>query len=277
MPAEMGASWIHGALGNPMTEVLTESRSRRYEFDYSNTTGEYQPAYDELAQYQAELDDVDDPDRTPMSVVFPSPLPPELEYVCNAYYSLEYGADIDQLAVRADDEGATLRGGDLMLPDGYDVLHAHVRGDIGVRTDAEVAAIAYAPDGVTLTLRSGEVLTADHAVITVPIGVLKANSITFDPPLPDDKLRAITALGAGLLDKLWLEFPDVFWNPDTDVMEWYDRESPGRWSMWINGHKVFGRPVLLGFNAGKRAHELAHLPDHDVVASAMRTLRRMHS
>jgi monoamine oxidase len=277
VPAEMGASWIHGSQRNSMTRVLDETHGRRYPFDYNNTIGVDNAAYRELARYQDELEDVAEPDNTAISAVFPSPLPPDLEYACNAQYSQEYGADIDQIAVSADDEGAPLRGGDLLLPDGYDQLLTHIRGTMNVRTNAEVTAVAYSPNGVTLTLKSGETVTADHAVITVPIGVLKANTITFDPPLPADKQNAIKALGAGLLDKLWLEFPNVFWNPDADVIEWYDHETPGRWSMWVNGHKAFGKPVLLGFNAGKRAHEFAHLSDQDVVASAIDTLRRMHS
>jgi monoamine oxidase len=107
--------------------------------------------------------------------------------------------------------------------------------------------------------------------------VLQAKSITFDPPLPPAKQQAIDALGAGLMDKLWLEFPEVFWDRDADVIEYFDHTRPGRWDWWVNGHKVFGRPVLIGFNAGRPAHELAHASDQEVLASGMDALRRMHS
>lgn len=45
-------------------------------------------------------------------------------------------------------------------------------------------------------------LLQDAVIITVPLGVLKAQSITFDPPLPEWKQQAISNLGFGLLNKV---------------------------------------------------------------------------
>jgi hypothetical protein len=46
-------------------------------------------------------------------------------------------------------------------------------------------------------------LSAKAAVITLPLGVLKARAAAlFTPPLPADKQRAIAALGMGLLNKV---------------------------------------------------------------------------
>lgn len=45
--------------------------------------------------------------------------------------------------------------------------------------------------GVTVTPAKGEKLTADYVIVTVPLGVLKAGSITFSPPLPTAKQAAI--------------------------------------------------------------------------------------
>ncbi|MFI9557423.1 flavin monoamine oxidase family protein [Nonomuraea endophytica] len=276
-PAEMGASWIHGSRGNPMTKLLDATGGRRYAWDDENVAGRDEAAFKELARHQKKLWKVKNPDATPVSAVFPSPLPPELVYAANVVYSQEYAADIDQLAVSADEEGRRMLGGDLLLPGGYDQLLTRLRGDVDVRTRAVVTTVRHRPDGVTLTLGSGATVEAGHVVITVPIGVLKAGSITFDPVLPRRKREAIDALGAGLMDKLWLEFPEVFWRPDVDIIEWFDRDDPGRWSWWVNGHKIFGKPVLLGFNAGRPAHELARASDQEVLASAMNTLRRLRA
>ncbi len=108
---------------------------------------------------------------------------------------------------------------------------------------------------------------ADRAVITVPIGVLKTGTIDFDPGLPNAEQEAIKALGAGLLDKLWLAFPKPFWDKDVDVIEWLDPDKPGLWSWWVNGYKAFGKPVLLGFNGGDHARELAEAPDDEIVVT----------
>ena len=49
---------------------------------------------------------------------------------------------------------------------------------------------------------NGEVIEADEVVLTVPLGILKANTIDFDPPLPSWKHGAIERMGFGLLNKV---------------------------------------------------------------------------
>lgn len=48
----------------------------------------------------------------------------------------------------------------------------------------------------------GEVIEADEVVLTAPLGVLKTDTIDFDPPLPDWKYGAIQRMGFGLLNKV---------------------------------------------------------------------------
>lgn len=45
------------------------------------------------------------------------------------------------------------------------------------------------------------IFRADAVVVTVPLGVLKAGTISFHPPLPEWKTQAINNLGFGLLNK----------------------------------------------------------------------------
>jgi lysine-specific histone demethylase 1 len=53
--------------------------------------------------------------------------------------------------------------------------------------------------------------------VTVPLAILKTNDIiTFTPALPNEKLQSIKNLGLGRLDKLFLEFDEVFWDPEID-------------------------------------------------------------
>lgn len=50
--------------------------------------------------------------------------------------------------------------------------------------------------------RSGEVFEGNAALVTVPLGVLKAGRIQFQPPLPSWKQDAIQRLGFGDLNKV---------------------------------------------------------------------------
>ncbi|XP_017840689.2 spermine oxidase-like [Drosophila busckii] len=64
-------------------------------------------------------------------------------------------------------------------------------------------------DGQQVLVRcwDGEILTADHVICTVSLGVLKERHQTmFVPALPEAKVRAIKSLKLGTVDKLFLEY-----------------------------------------------------------------------
>jgi lysine-specific histone demethylase 1 len=68
-------------------------------------------------------------------------------------------------------------------------------------------------------------LIGDCIVVTVSLGVLKASSIQFEPALPHHKMRAISRLGFGLLDKVVLVFKKIFWDMEVD---WFSCTSEKR-------------------------------------------------
>lgn len=56
----------------------------------------------------------------------------------------------------------------------------------------------------------------DEVVITAPLGYLKRNADTmFNPPLPPRLTQAISSIGYGNLDKVYITFPSAFWEEDT--------------------------------------------------------------
>jgi len=52
---------------------------------------------------------------------------------------------------------------------------------------------------------------ASYVIITVPLGILKKEMIEFWPSLPDSKKIAINNLGFGLMNKIFIEFQEQFW------------------------------------------------------------------
>ena len=54
-----------------------------------------------------------------------------------------------------------------------------------------VTNISQSGKNATVTTANGTRLTADYAIVTVPLGVLKQDSIGFEPPLPTEKQAAI--------------------------------------------------------------------------------------
>ena len=114
------------------------------------------------------------------------------------------------------------------------------------------------------------VIECDRVIVTVPLGLLKAGTIDFDPPLATEKRRAIQRLGFGLLDKVVLRFAEPFWPEDTDVIGIAGADQPV--SNLVNGLKFTGEPLLVGVRGG--ANALAREADSDdrTVADIVRTL-----
>ncbi|XP_017072153.1 spermine oxidase [Drosophila eugracilis] len=87
-------------------------------------------------------------------------------------------------------------------PDDLGVLKGHVL------LNKRIAEINWeGADELTLRCWNGEVITADHVICTVSLGVLKEqHPKLFVPALPAAKVRAIEGLKLGTVDKFFLEF-----------------------------------------------------------------------
>ena len=95
-----------------------------------------------------------------------------------------------------------------------------------------------------------ETFFANAAVITLPVGVLKANDIKFAPPLPE-KLEAATGLEFGNVVKVIFHFRDLLWD-DFGFVHVPSEPIPTWWS------DARG-PVLTGWAGGPRADALLKL------------------
>ncbi len=278
-PVDLGPSWIHGVSGNLMTELASDAGTQLIPFNYENSEGG-----DDAAELEAEnlyelALEADDPNTRSLSELLGGAQlggqSAEQQWAITQAIGHEFGADPDELAIAALDEGDELLGGDALLDGGYVTIIDTLADGLDVRLGWQVAEILH--DGSTVTVRSstGAELQAAVAVITLPVGVLTSGTVQFLPPLPESKDSALAALPSGLLDKLWLAFDDVFWNPDVDVINFIDPDNPGLWAQWVNGYRAFGTPTLLGFNSSRVARTVAGWSDDDVVASAMSALSRM--
>ena len=120
-----------------------------------------------------------------------------------------------------------------------------------------------------------ESIEAGRALVTVPLGVLRSRALAFDPPLPREKQDAIDQLRMGLLNKVYLRFPEVFWDADADAIG-YASAKQGEWVSWINMARYTGEPVLVAFNSGSVARRFEQRSDEDLVAEALDVLERIY-
>lgn len=199
----------------------------------------------------------------------------ELAYALNTTVEHEFAADAAELSAAHYDAGfGAFPGGDALFPGGYGQIIAGLARGLDVRLGHEVRRLVYGDGGVRLATTRGE-LVAARAVITLPLGVLQAGAVAFEPALPAATRAAIAALGSGVLNKLYLRFPRVFWDREPELLGFMAARK-GEWAEWLNLAHYLDAPVLLGFNAGSYGRALEAQDDRAVVAAALRTLRAIY-
>ncbi|KAH9616383.1 hypothetical protein KSS87_018422 [Heliosperma pusillum] len=166
-----------------------------------------------------------------------------------------------------------LSGGHGLMTEGYYPLIDALAKDVDIRLNHRVMKISNEFDKVKVTVDDGSDFTADAAIITVPIGVLKANLIEFSPKLPDWKMNAISDLGVGNENKIALRFSNVFW-PDAELL---GMVAPSSFTCgyFLNLHKAAGHPVLVYMVAGRCAYDIEKLSDESAVNFVMLQLKKM--
>ncbi|KAL1297383.1 hypothetical protein AAFC00_004922 [Neodothiora populina] len=63
-----------------------------------------------------------------------------------------------------------------------------------------------------ITVKGGQTEAFDEVVVTTPLGWLKRNMQVFKPALTPEMVNAIESLGYGSLDKVYVTFPEAFWD-----------------------------------------------------------------
>jgi monoamine oxidase len=159
--------------------------------------------------------------------------------------------------------------GRLVLGDFQSIVDELLSG-LDVALDTPVTDISYDDEGVSLRLATGESVSADRVVVTVPLGVLKDGGVTFDPPLSFERRTAIAEIGVGVQDSVWLLFEEPFWQTEAVLWVVVGENVPVR--TWINLEPLTGHPVLVGLVGGEAAEALAELDDEAAVAAARQSL-----
>lgn len=141
-----------------------------------------------------------------------------------------------------------------------------------------VNTIRYADGGVEV-IAGDQMFRGDMVLCTVPLGVLKKGVIKFEPELPPEKLAAIQRLGFGLLNKVAMVFPHVFWGEDLDTFGCLNEHSQkrGEFFLFYSYHTVSGGPVLIALVAGEAAHTFERTEPSSLLHRVLSVLRGIYS
>lgn len=291
IPLDLGAGWIHGINRNPLTEIAKELKLPLHVTDYDNAVlfsykkggiasderrwGKLEAIISRVVENASgNLSVQEAVDEALEGILKAGFSNEEIAFVVNTLIEHEYGADAKDLSVRGPEEGKDFGGADVVFSNGFGQITDYLAKDLEIKTEQVVTEIDYRGDLVKITTNAGKVWFAEKVLITVPLGVLQKKSITFIPPLPQEKQMAIQTLGMGLLNKLYLQFPAAFWDGDAELFGFVSEEK-GRWCEWYNMQELLDKPVLLGFVAGSYAVEMETHTDQEIVRDAMDVLRMM--
>ena len=176
----------------------------------------------------------------------------------------DWAAGADNLSLLWWDDGYEVYGyGDSVFMGGAGVLIERLAEGLDVRLNHPVRRVEHGKDGVRVSV--GDVtFAAEVAIVTLPLGVLKAGSVAFDPPLPCEKAQAIQRLGMGALTKVVLFFDSPFWPPNQYVFGYLSPDIGHAPTSIINVWKTHQQPVLVMLIGGERGREIESWP-HDRV------------
>ncbi|MFO0660279.1 MAG: FAD-dependent oxidoreductase [Polyangiaceae bacterium] len=294
---DMGAGWIEGAEENPVAAIANKAHINTATYDDEteylyNSNGDEVEDDDAEAQeerFEAIMKDVEtlrskrkkagEADVS-LQALIDEVLPKHnlsdeqkkaFDYDITRVVESDYAEDSTKISGYHWDEGDGFDGEDLLFPEGYDQIAQTLAKGVDVRLEHKVEKIEYSEDGVKITTNHG-VFEGDYALVTVPLGVLKKGVITFDPPLPKSKTNAIDKLGMGLLNRVYLRFPEVFWEKKPHGFGIIPKRRD-EWTEFVNFYPFVHQPILLCFNSGDFARKVEKLSDADTVAGMMTALR----
>ncbi|XP_051150246.1 probable polyamine oxidase 5 [Andrographis paniculata] len=208
--------------------------------------------------------------------------------------------ELDGLDYISEKEYTRFPGEDLTIARGYSGVIESLASDLPVGTiqlSRKVSKIEWQPDDnqisgedrpVKLHFSDGSTMSADHVIVTVSLGVLKRGISEdggfFDPALPSFKTDAISRLGYGVLDKVFLhtldsfDFPFlkmVFHEADSDsrnceIPKWM-RRNPSMYPIYRNSR------VVVSWLVGRDALEVEALGEDDIVEGFSATVSNLLS
>ena len=284
-PVEQGAEFVHTAEADTWPEV----RAAGFETIRCNPADGYlmsiggvrspelwsDPSLGRLGDLLAEVEHWDGPDVTAAELIAGKGLAGVGRAMADQMLTIHPLGDADQLGLHGlrDDRIVDLeRGCDWRLEPGYDALPRHIAEGLDVRLGWEVADVEWSAAGVTLRSVEGEEVAGGAAVCTLPVGVLKAGAVRFEPDLPTAKWRALNGLEMGPVLKILYRFDEPFW-PDDLTMLGCDGPVRLYWT------PLYGREdapaVLTAYVSGHRARALSAMTETEAAAVGLADLDRL--
>jgi monoamine oxidase len=275
VPIELGAEFVHGR-PRELWEIIDAARLPTHPVvnrHYTRRDGRLAPVTGYMERVDRILEEAKDHDQDRSVADYLESRPSsdhEALALAKAYVEGFHAGDTKKMSLQGlvHAESATSAGGEgqFRLGLGYDAIVTWLRNQLPqsqteIRLGTVVSQIRWKRGTVVVSIRTAageaQTVSAPQAIVTLPLGVLKAQNdapgpVRFTPPL-EDKAGALERLEMGAILRLVLWFDAVFW-PVPDLSFLHD--PGGLIPIWWTRAPIQA-PVLTGWVGGPPAADLA--------------------
>lgn len=293
VPMDIGAGWIHGPDGgNPLTQLAKEAGAATYMtnddsvqvFDAKGvdvTKRQFSEGSKKVAELRravaAATDDEDIPDSslaTAIGKIDSTALTdPYVQYELTSNLEFDTGGWLEALSARNHFSGEKFLGKDVLFPAGYAAIPRLLATHLDIRLATVVTRIEHSNSGVSV-VANGKALSADYAVVTLPLGVLKNDGVSFSPSLSRSKQSAMGRLGVGQINKVFLLFDAPFWPIDTQYFGFHSPQR-GRYAYFLSYRKFSNFNCLVTFGFGQQGEAVEQMSESQLIADVTPALKTM--
>ncbi len=187
------------------------------------------------------------------------------------YFEGYIGESYEFLSAKHWDDEEAWPGDNCFLISTYQPIVEELSKNCPIEFNAIVTEIKMHKDNVEVITKN-TVHVGDAVLITLPLGVLKEGSVTFNPPLPVNKQNAIQNLGMGLLNITALQFSFSFWSKKSPFL-FFSQFDNLSISTFFNLHHFVEEPILVGYSGGETARQLETYSDEQIIDKIMRNFQ----
>jgi len=283
-----GASWIHGTAGNPiaslaqqagMNTAFTDDESilaydiggvLHIDSNFSDTEDKFYTVLETLKNNGSSTKSFE----TVFNELYPTYCNDRLwKFFLSTYLTFDTG-DLNMLSSLLYNEGEEFGGEERISVNGYDTIPSYLAIGLNVQLNQKVTKIDYSNTKI-LVSHNGTVTEADYVLVTVPLGVLKANKIDFVPSLPNTKQNAIQKVGVNCVNKFLLTWETAFWDDEQYIC--YTPDIKDKFNYFVNVKKY--QPTvnaLMTFAYADKARQTENMTDQQIIEEIMTHLRDIY-
>ncbi|XP_077789365.1 lysine-specific histone demethylase 2 isoform X2 [Podarcis muralis] len=198
-----------------------------------------------------------------------------LEYAC--------GSNLHEVSARSWDHNeffAQFAGDHALLNSGYSTIIEKMAEGLDIRLKVPVRSIDYTGEEAQVTATDGTLWKAQKVLVAVPLTILQKGAILFNPALSERKMKAINSLGAGVIEKIALQFPYRFWDSKIQGADYFGHVPPssskrGLFSVFYDMDPQRKCSVLMSVVTGDAVATMKNLDDKQVLQQCMIVLREL--